>query len=361
VPGHGVRQGTADPADVPAGQAAAVCFAALQRLPQPREVALRRQVPPGKPVIHRCGCVVRQPRGAALSPVRRPAPARPAASDRQPGPALCQILRQPRQLALDGVTPQGHQPVKQRVPHPQRLGHHGDLRAGLPVPHGGRSLPGRLDAHHRPGGRGRPGKPRREAQSAHPRPQFADQVQRGLGLLMVKQPGHDEQRGILGELNAVCPPGKRLPEPRPPGIAQVPQVDPLPFGPAGRPAGNPAGNGQLIGSQRRLGGQPARCEAAVGDIQRHPRWHSGHRRPGPDRQRAVRHARQHRTPAGDLRLQPGPVRRVRRGRQVVDRTLKLAHRIPWRRGSSGLVRHQAPHITATRPDLEAGFEPAPSR
>ena len=139
------------------------------------------------------------PGPAALGPAGRPAPARPATRD-CPIPA---VIGQPRQLTVHRVAPQGHQPVEQRVPYPQRLAHHRDLRPRRHSVHRGRDRTRRPDSHHHPG-RDRPGgQPGSEPEPAHPRVQLCDQVKRRLELLMLQQPGHHQQRRLLRNLHPV--------------------------------------------------------------------------------------------------------------------------------------------------------------
>jgi hypothetical protein len=202
VPADRVRQRASHPVDLPGGQRAAVGRAGLQGGTQPAEVALRLPVygrparlgrrpaaaapQPARPRRGRRICaarvaagrrvgagrrplgrrVVGQPLLPALRPIFRPTPARPPAYERV---GALVVLDQPWQLAVDGLAPEGHQPVVQRVPDVQRLAHRGHLLGDLPGAQHGPHLADRPHPYGHTGRAGHGPRPRGEPEAVHQR------------------------------------------------------------------------------------------------------------------------------------------------------------------------------------------------
>ena len=337
------------------------CSQRLQRQPQPREVALTRPALPGP----------RMTPGRAGSPSshagRRSAQSaghRGTATRRPPGPVRRRCRGPGGEVAVDRVAPQRHQPVGQRMPYAQACRHRRDLRPRLPpAASAAAACPAVRTCTSAPAAPGRR-RQRGEPQPGHPWPQLADQVQRRLELAVVQQPRHYQQRGLLRDLHPVPAPSQSRSSSCLPGIAQVPQVEPLPVRRPGGPSGGarPARSCSPASQRRSARNRPvANPPCATSSVTHAGVPATGVRDPTV---RCRRHPGQHRPPPGDLYLRPRPGLRASGGGQAVDRPLQLADRVhreaamPAARPTSGST---SSHAATPRSDLEAGLEPAPSR
>jgi hypothetical protein len=324
-----------------AGQVAAarhlLAGAALQRLAQPTEVAARVPVLAAPRMGGRGRAVIGEPRVAPRRPVARPAGAGPAAGERRGTRA--RRRREVRGLAVDGRQPQRDESIVQRVPHPQRLVHRGDLRPCRGGPQRGRDLAARGDAHDRAR------RPRRrleagiEAQAVHQRPQRGDQVERLGGLPELEQPGDDRQRAVLRQPDGEATLADRVDERGLAGVAEEPPVQTRTGGVAGD-IGEGGQAGLLVGHERALGEVAAGGEAAVGDLECDPRGGVGDRRARADRQCPPGHARKDSSPlpgAGGCPLTNGGVG-VRDG--GVERLHEAAERVERGGGRLRCVGHR---------------------
>lgn len=232
-------------------------------------------------------------------------------ANRPARPANLPQSGQVRQFSVHRVTPQCYEPIVERMPHPQRLPHRRDLLRNPSLPQRSPHHGDRLQPDRSPGCRPRHRlQPRGQAHAVHQRPQLGHQVEGGFDLATVQQPGHHHQRGVLRQLHPVPVAVERGQQLGLAGVGEVPQVEPLPIGASRRTRRQGTQPVPLVGSQRRLRQVPAGREAAMRDLQRHPRRGVGDRRPRPDGQPAFRHARHDRSPLRDPGLGVRPRGRV---------------------------------------------------
>ncbi|MBX3472616.1 MAG: hypothetical protein KF878_37670 [Planctomycetes bacterium] len=266
------------------------------------------------------GAQVVQRRARPVGPARGVALARPAALDerlpaRAPDDLAVLAEADPRRRALHGLEEQRLEAVRERPPHRERLALDLDARPRRHALEARDRLAHRLEMHQRRGHlRPRLGR-RVEAQARQERPQRVEDLAGEVAVAVLDQPGDDEQRALLGHVDAIAP----VPEPRlqtgEPLVAEVPGVQRR----AGaRVARQPElrQEGVLVRQERPLRQERAGGEAAAQHLERGPRRRVRHRGARAHAQRAREHA------LVDARPRPGARAAARQ------RPGELAERVP---------------------------------
>lgn len=122
---------------------------------------------------------------------------------------MCEHLPVPRR-----PQPVDEQLVAERLPHGERLALGLDGRVGTPPYQGVDGLGDSVPMDSRGGVRRGPvRRARQEPQPVGERLQFRHEVERRAGLTMAHQPGHGEQRGLLGHTDLVAAAVQPVPQP----------------------------------------------------------------------------------------------------------------------------------------------------
>lgn len=351
------RENLPDRAHVAAAQRARITQMALQVALKARQVLLGPRRLLREPVVAARSLQVGQQRLGPGTPalglaLQRPATGRTRLTVRASSQASASVFFERRRLALDRLQEEREQPVLERRPDDQRLVHHRDARLGTLGAERTRDLAGGGQRD----GRARSERPivghRIEAQPIEER---RDRLEQGAGpvaLAVQDEPGRREQRRFLGHLHPKAPVGEACRELGPALVAEEEEVQPGARLRA-RQRRHRVEPRRLVSAQRPGSRQHPGREAAVRDVERHPRGCVGHRRARADLQTAVGETGEDAHPLVDPMRSAGAA-----AAQRLEELLEAVAGVDARGGV--VVRHDRPR-KAWRQDSNlrlAGLEPA---